>query len=59
MTYNLEKLRIDLVDECLAAMFSGLPVAIVDLTQIEKADKNQLLQYAKKFGLNLDKYQIR
>ena len=57
MNYDFEKLRKDLKEECLAAMFAGFGMAIVDLSDIERASNEQLLNYAKEFGLNLKKYQ--
>lgn len=59
LSYNFEKLRKDLKEECLAAMFAGgFGMAIVDLTDIERASNEQLLKYANKFGLNFDKYTL-
>lgn len=59
MTYNFDKLRKDLKDECYAAMFNGFPMAVMDLKDIDKATNEQLLRYAKEFGLNLNKYIIK
>ena len=60
MNYDFEKLRKDLKEECLAAMFAGgFGMAIVDLTDIERASNDELLKYAKQFGFDLRKYQIQ
>ena len=60
MNYNFEKLRNDLKEECLGAMFAGgFGMAVVDLTDIERASNEQLLKYAKQFGFDLRKYQIQ
>ena len=57
---NFEKLRNDLKEECLAAMFAGgFGMAIVDLTDIERASNDELLKYAKQFGFDLRKYQMK
>lgn len=59
MDYNFEKLRRDLKEECLAAMFAGgFGIAIIDLTDVEHASDEELLKYAKKFGFDLKRYQI-
>ncbi len=60
MDYDFDKLRYDLKEECLGAMFGGgFGLAIVDLTDIESASDEELLKYAKRFGFDLRRYQIR
>lgn len=58
MDIDYEKLRSDLMDYFGAAMFSGLPMAIVDLSDVEIVSNNELIQIAKKNGFDLTEYQI-
>ncbi len=58
MNYNFLKLREDLKEECLGAMFNGFPIAIVDLTEIEYATDLELIDIAKRMKFDLSKYEI-
>ncbi len=58
MNIDVEKLRKDLIDYFGSAMFSGLPMAIVDLSDIETASNDELIEIAKKNNFDLTKYQI-
>lgn len=57
MDIDYEKLRSDLMDYFGTAMFSGLPMSIVDLSDVEIASNDELIQIAKKNGFDLTKYQ--
>ena len=57
MNYDFLKLREDLKEECLAAMFNGFPIAIVDLTEIEYATDLELIDIAKRMKFDLSKYE--
>lgn len=58
MDIDYEKLRSDLMDYFGSAMFSGLPMAIVDLSDVEIASNDKLIQIAQKNGFDLTEYQI-
>ena len=58
MDIDYEKLRKDLIDYFGSAMFSGFPMAVVDLSNVEIASHDELIQIAKKNGFDLTKYQI-
>lgn len=53
---NTDKLRKDMIDNYGTAMFNGFPMAIMDLSKVEKASEQELIRMAKKQGVNLDKY---
>ncbi len=54
---DYEKLRRDLIEYYGSAAMSGLPMATIELIHIEKASPEQLLQYARRAGFDLRKYQ--
>ena len=58
MEIDYEKLRSDLIDYFGSAMFSGLPMAIVDLSKVEVASPSELIEIAIKNNWDLTKYQI-
>ena len=58
MEIDYEKLRSDLINYFGSAMFSGLPMAIVDLSDVEVASNDKLIEIAIKNNLDLTKYQI-
>ncbi len=58
MDIDYEKLRSDLMDYFGSAMFSGLPMAIIDLSDVETASNDELIKIAKKNKFDLSKYQI-
>ncbi|MBR3161339.1 MAG: hypothetical protein IKF19_01250 [Bacilli bacterium] len=51
---NIEKLRKDLIDYYTSAMFIASPIAILDLTKVEKANDEEIVTIAinNKFDLN-------
>ncbi|MBO5389045.1 MAG: hypothetical protein J6A59_13130 [Lachnospiraceae bacterium] len=53
---NTDKLRKDMIDNYGTAMFNGFPMAIMDLSKVEKASEQELIRMAKSQGVNLDKY---
>ena len=53
---DFERLREDLVDYFGTAMFNGFPMAVVDVTQVEIASNEQLIQIAQSNGFNLNNY---
>ena len=54
MTKDSEKLREKIMDEAEAAMFNGFPQAVVDLSDAENADEDELREIAKKMHLEED-----
>ncbi len=58
MDIDYEKLRKDLIDYFGSAMFSGFPMAVVDLSDVERASNDELIKIAKKNGFDLSKYLI-
>lgn len=56
---DFEQLRKDLIDYFGTAMFSGLPLAIMDLSKVEKASKEELIIIAQQNNYDLDNYKIR
>ena len=58
MNIDYEKLRSDLIDYFGSAMFSELSMAIVDLSKIETASNNELIEIAIKNNWDITKYQI-
>ena len=53
---DFERLREDLVDYFGSAMFNGFPMAVVDVTQVETASNEQLIQIAQANGFDLNNY---
>lgn len=55
---DIAKLRSDLIDYFGSAMFSGLPMAIVNLSDVEVANPQKLVEIALKNGFDLNKYLV-
>ena len=55
---DYERLRRDLIDYFGSAMFSGMPMAIVDLSDVEMASYEELLMIAQRNSFDLREYQI-
>ena len=53
---DIEKLRKDLIDYFTGAMFMVSPVALVDLTEVENASDEKLIQIALDNKFDLKKY---
>ena len=47
---NIEKLRKDLIDYFGTAMFNASPMAIMNLTEVENANSDKLIQIALKIN---------
>ena len=54
--YNIKKLRKDLMDYFGTAMHSGFPMAVIDLGDIENMSDEQLLEFASRNGVDIEKY---
>ena len=55
---DIEKLREDLIDYYGTAMFNASPLAVMELTKVEKATPEELIQIALKNKIDLSNYQI-
>lgn len=55
---DYKKLKKDIKDYYGTAMFSGFPMAMMNLSDIEKMTNEELIREAKKIGLKLGKYKI-
>lgn len=58
MRVDSEQLRKDLKDYYGTAMFGGSPMAMMELSKIEKASEQELIQIAQKNRMNITKYNI-
>ena len=56
MYYNIEELRRDLMDYYGTAMSNGFGMAVIDLSEIENASPEKLINIAKKLGVDLRNY---
>lgn len=56
MEIDIYKLRADLMDYYGTAMLNGFPMAIVNLSRIESATDEDILQIALKENFNIEKY---
>ena len=53
---DFEKLRKDLKDYCGTAIFNGLPMAVVNVNQVERASNQELIDVARKLKIDLERY---
>lgn len=53
---NYKRLRKDIIDYYGTAMFSGFPMAMMDIADVKRMTDEELVREAKKIGLNLSKY---
>lgn len=53
---NSEQLREDLINYFGTAMYSSSPLAIINLTEVEKANPDKLIQIARKNNFDLNNY---
>ena len=56
--FRFEQLRKDLIDYYGSAMFTGFGSAIVDMSDVERATEEQLLEIAERENFDLRKYVI-
>ena len=57
MLIDDEKLRRDLIDYYGSAAFSGMPAAMIDVFDIERASIEELVRLARQAGFNLRNYE--
>lgn len=50
------KLRKDLIDYYGSAMIGGFPIAMMNLTKVEKVSDDELVEIAVEVGFDLNKY---
>ena len=58
MTIDIEALRNDLINYFGTAM-SFNPMAVMDLTEVEKASPEKLIKIAQKNGFDLTDYEVK
>lgn len=58
MEYEIDvnRLRRDVKDYYGTAMFNGFPMAIMDLSKVERLSDRELVELAQKNGVDLRKY---
>lgn len=56
---DIEKLRKDLINEYYAIAFTVSPAALMDISEIENADANKLIQIALNSGFNIENYLVK
>ena len=57
MDIDISKLRSDLVDYYGSAAFSGLPMALVELSQAENGSPQELVELSQRAGFDLRDYE--
>ena len=60
MEYEIDvnRLRRDMKDYYGTAMFNGFPMAVMDLSKVERLSDRELVELAQKNGVDLRKYII-
>lgn len=53
---DYDKLREDLIDYYGTASYNGFPMAIIELTNVEKASNDELINIALNNNINLNNY---
>ena len=53
---DTQRLRKDLIDYYGTAMTGGFPMAVMDLSRVERASDRELIELARKKGVDLGKY---
>ena len=57
MEIDLSRLRSDLEDYYGTAVFSGMPMAVIELSQAETASPQELVDMAQRAGFDLGRYE--
>ena len=57
MEIDLSRLRSDLEDYYGTAVFSGMPMAVIELGQAQSASPQELVDMARRAGFDLDRYE--
>ena len=58
MEIDIEKLRKDLIEEYEAIMFNISPSAMIDISEIENASDDELIQFAIRNNFDIRKYEV-
>lgn len=59
MTIDIDKLRNDMRDDCIAAYFGGgFGAAIIESCDIDRATPEELVEMAQNRGIDLRRYQV-
>ena len=60
MEYEIDitRLRRDMMDYYGTAMFNGFPMAVMDLSKVERMSDEELIELAQENGVDLRKYII-
>lgn len=60
MEYEIDvsRLRRDMKDYYGTAMFNGFPMAVMDLSKVERMSDRELIELAQKNGVDLRKYMV-
>ena len=53
---DVDELRRDMEEEYVAAMYSGFPMAIMDITEVERLSDQELIELAQENGVELRPY---
>ena len=56
---DIDALRAYLLDYCGTAMFSGFPVAVLDVTDMERASGEELCRIAERLGVDLRRFVVQ
>lgn len=56
---DIDALRAYLFDYCGTAMFSGFPVAVLDVADIERASGEELCRIAERLGVDLRRFVVQ
>ena len=59
MNIDGERLRRDLINYLGTAFYAGFGPAVVEISEIENATLEQLVEIALKYGFNIEEYKIR
>ena len=54
--FDDERLRRDMRDYYGTAMFNGFPMAVMDLSKVDRASDEELRRMAERNGIDLSKY---
>ena len=59
LTIDIDRLRKDLADESYAGGVSGMPAMLVDAWDIERASGEEIVEIARRRGVDLENYELR
>lgn len=59
MTIDIQRLRNDIKDNYGTAMFNGFPAAVMDLAKVDRMSDQEIVDFAMKKNIRLEKYSIQ